>query len=359
MPSGTRIVDNHTTHSYGVNVSEAGGTGERPVVSPVITVLCADDRPPGIGHVESNATVRYTTAQRLSGDLASADALFVWDFLSTAVEGAWPAADRLRWVHIASAGVDRLLFPQLRDSPVVLTNSRGIFEGPIAEYVLGLVIAFAKDFVTTVDDQRKHRWHHRETERIAKRNTLVIGTGPIGRATARLLRAAGLRVEGIGRRAVPDDPDFGTVFDMSRLTERLGRADFVVAVAPLTEQTRGMFNRDTFAAMRPTARFINVGRGQLVVTDDLVKAIEDGTIAGAALDVFETEPLWESSPLWSMPNVLVSPHMSGDVIGWRSALAELFVANFRRWQANEPLHNVVDKRLGYVPTPGTGRPEED
>jgi phosphoglycerate dehydrogenase-like enzyme len=315
-------------------------------------VLCADDRPPGIGHVESNATVRYTTAQRLSGDLVGADALFVWDFVSRAVEPAWPAADRVQWVHIAAAGVDPVMFPQLRESPVTLTNSRGIFEAPIAEYVLGLVIAMAKGFATTLDNQRQHRWQHRETERIAERNALVIGTGPIGRATARLLRAAGLRVEGVGRREIPDDPDFGTVHPMSRLTDCLARADFVIALAPLTEQTAGMFNRDTLAAMRPTARLINVGRGQLVVTDDLVKAIEKGTIAGAALDVFETEPLWETSPLWSMPNVLISPHMSGDTLGWKAALADLFVANFRRWLAGEPLLNVVDKQLGYVPTGG-------
>jgi phosphoglycerate dehydrogenase-like enzyme len=164
-----------------------------------------------------------------------------------------------------------------------------------------------------------------------------------------------MRVEGLGRRAVPVDPEFGTVHDISALTECLGRADYVIAVAPLTDQTRGMFNRDTLAAMRPSARLINVGRGQLVVTDDLVKAIEDGTIAGAALDVFETEPLGESSPLWSLPNILLSPHMSGDAIGWRTALAELFVANFRRWRAGEPLHNVVDKQLGYVPGTGTSR----
>ena len=341
-------------------MSEAGGFDGarwsfRSGVRPVVTILCADDHPPGIGDVESGATVRYTTAQHLSGDLAGADALFVWDFLSTAVQAAWPAADRLQWVHIAAAGVDPLLFPGLRESPVTLTNSRGIFEAPIAEYVLGLVIAFAKDFPATWDHQREHRWQHRETERIAGRTALVVGTGPIGRATARLLSAAGLRVEGIGRRDIADDPDFGTVHAMARLEECLARADFVIALAPLTEQTRGMFNRDTFAAMRPTARFINVGRGPLVVTDDLVKAVEDGTIAGAALDVFETEPLWASSPLWSLPNVLVSPHMSGDTIGWKAALAELFVTNFRRWTSGEPLHNVVDKQLGYVPSPGTSR----
>jgi phosphoglycerate dehydrogenase-like enzyme len=284
-----------------------------------------------------------------------ADALFVWDFLSTAIEPAWHAADRAQWVHIAAAGVDPLLFPALRSSDVTVTNSRGIFEGPIAEYVLGLVIAMAKDFATTMDDQRHHRWQHRETERIAGRQALVVGTGPIGRATARLLRAAGLRVEGIGRREILDDPDFGTVFPMSRLTERLTGADFVIALAPLTDATRGMFNRETFAAMRPTARLINVGRGPLVVTDDLVKAIEDGTIAGAALDVFETEPLRENSPLWSLPNVLLSPHMSGDTVGWKADLADLFVTNFRRWLGGEPLLNVVDKQLGYVPTDGASQ----
>ena len=279
----------------------------------------------------------------------------MWDFLSTAIEPAWSSADRVQWVHIAAAGVDPLLFPALRSAPVTVTNSRGVFEGPIAEYVLGLVIAMAKDFATTMDDQRQHRWHHRETERIAERNALVIGTGPIGRATARLLRAAGLRVEGIGRRQIVDDPDFGTVFPMSRLTERLTGADFVIALAPLTDATRGMFNRETLAAMRPTARLINVGRGPLVVTDDLVKALADGAIAGAALDVFDTEPLPADSPLWSLPNVLLSPHMSGDTVGWKADLAELFVANFRRWLAGDPLLNVVDKQLGYVPTDGTSQ----
>ncbi|GDY33571.1 2-hydroxyacid dehydrogenase [Gandjariella thermophila] len=289
------------------------------------------------------------------------DILFVWDFLSTAVADAWPAADRLRWVHVASAGVDRLLFPELRDSDVVLTNSRGVFEESIAEYVLGLVIAFAKDLVGTVDAQRERRWHHRETERVVGRTALVVGSGPIGRAIARMLRAVGLRVAGVGRAARDGDPDFGTVYPFGSLTDRLPHADFVIAVAPLTEQTEGMFNATTLATMKPSARLINVGRGAHVVTDDLVRALEGGVIAGAALDVFEEEPLPASSPLWSMPNVLVSPHMSGDFVGWLPALAELFVDNFHRWRSGRPLRNVVDKKLGYVPTGAaawTGATEE-
>lgn len=300
--------------------------------------------------VEAAVDVRYTEAGGLSDALRGADALFMWDFLSDALESAWPSVDRLRWLHIASAGVDKLLFPGLVRSDVTLTNSRGIFEDSIAEYVLGLVLAFAKDLQRTLEEQREHRWLHRESERIAGRSVLIAGTGPIGRAVARMLRAAGMRVTGIGRTSRTGDPDFGTVHPSDELRQHLPAADFVVALAPLTEQTKGMFDAGAFRAMPEHARLINVGRGALVVTEDLIGALRDGEIAGAALDVFETEPLDSESPLWSMRNVVISPHMSGDFIGWRRALAELFVDNFARWRAGSELRNVVDKGLGYVPT---------
>ncbi|HWD03984.1 MAG TPA: D-2-hydroxyacid dehydrogenase [Amycolatopsis sp.] len=304
--------------------------------------------------IEATAVVRYTDAEGLPDALTGAQALFVYDFLSTAVPGAWDAAGDLRWLHIASAGVDPVLFPGLIESDVVLTNSRGVFDGAIAEYVLGVVLAFAKDFARSLDLQRAGTWQHRETERVAGREVLVVGTGPIGRAIARLLRAAGLRVSGAGRRARTGDPDFGVVHDTAELTRHLPAYDYVVAVAPLTAQTKGMFDAEAFAAMKPSARFVNVGRGELVVTSDLIAALRTGELAGAALDVFDTEPLPSDSPLWTMPDVLLSPHMSGDFIGWRSTLVEVFEANFRRWVAGEPLHNVVDKRLGYVPSEQQG-----
>lgn len=326
------------------------GAAVPDVRRPVVTVLHAEHRPPGMEVVESAAEVRYATAKNLRDQLPGADVLFVWDFFSGAVEPAFPAADRLRWLHVASAGVDAVLFPAMRESDVVLTNSRGVFEGAIAEWVLGVILAFAKDFRTTVDAQREAHWFHRETERIAARRALVIGTGPIGRTTARMLRAIDMDVAGLGRTRRDDDPDFGVVHGFDELTAELGRADYVIALAPLTALTEGMFRAETFAAMRPTARLVNAGRGALVVTADLVDALRAGTIAGAALDVFDTEPLPADSPLWSMPNVFVSPHMSGDFVGWLPALADVFVANFRRWQAGEALRNVVDKTLGYVPT---------
>jgi phosphoglycerate dehydrogenase-like enzyme len=317
---------------------------------PVLAVLCGDNRPPDMDSIEKVAAVRYTEGNNLAADLRGADALFVYDFLSTAVPGAWHAADRLRWLHIASAGVDPVLFPGLVESDVVLTNSRGVFDDSIAEYVLGVVLAFAKDFTRSGALQRETCWKHRETERIAGREVLVVGTGPIGRAIARLLRAAGMKVSGSGRTARGGDPDFGTVHASADLVENLPQFDYVVAVAPLTEQTKGLFGARAFAAMKPTARFVNVGRGELVVTGDLIDALRAGEIAGAALDVFETEPLPADNPLWNMENVLLSPHMSGDFIGWRNTLVEVFADNFHRWLAGQPLDNVVDKQLGYVPS---------
>jgi phosphoglycerate dehydrogenase-like enzyme len=304
-----------------------------------------------MAEVEAAARVRYATGAELPEALRGADALFVWDFLSTAVAAAWPSADRLRWVHIASAGVDPIMFPDLVGSRVVVTNSRGIFDRSIAEYVLGMILAFAKDLPRTLQLQRERAWQHRETERIDHRRVLVVGVGSIGSATGRLLAAAGMEVTGVGRRARPADPDLGQVHPAEDLPSLLPDADYVVIAAPLTEQTRGMFDAAAFDRMKPTARLINVGRGAIVVERDLIAALREDRLAGAVLDVFEQEPLPPDHPLWTTPNLVVSPHMSADFVGWLDALAQLFVRNFHRWLAGDDLLNVVDKHLGYVPSP--------
>lgn len=293
--------------------------------------------------------VRYTDEEHLAEALAGAEVLFAYHFLSDALPGAWRGADSLRWLHVAAAGVDPFMSPQLRDSDVVVTNSRGVFDDAIAEYVLGQILSFAKDFPGSWRRQQAHRWEHRECERVAGTRALVVGTGPIGRSIARLLRAAGLQVRGSGRRGREQDLDFGVVAAQEDLAAELGAADWVVLAAPLTDATREMIDAAALAAMRPGARLINVGRGELVRTDDLVTALREGTIAGAALDVLPEEPLPAGHPLWDLPNALITPHNSGDFVGWRRALVELFAANLARWQAGEELHNVVDKTRGYVP----------
>jgi phosphoglycerate dehydrogenase-like enzyme len=324
-----------------------GRTEVLPEDGDVLVVLYEESLPPGMAAVEDSVEVRYADRTELAAALPGATALFVWDFFSTALRAAWPAAHRLRWVHVASAGVDRLLFPDLVASPVVVTNSRGVFDRAIAEYVLGLVLAVAKDLPATLALQRHGVWRHRETRRIDGGTALVVGTGSIGRACAALLSAAGLRVTGVGRTA-RDDPELGHVHGPEDLHRLLAGADYVVVAAPLTADTRGLFDAAAFAAMAPTAWLVNIGRGAIVVESDLVAALDGGRLAGAALDVFAEEPLPAGHPFWARPDVIVSPHMSGDFVGWHQALVDVFRENLARWQAGQPLHNQVDKTAGYV-----------
>jgi phosphoglycerate dehydrogenase-like enzyme len=173
----------------------------------------------------------------------------------------------------------------------------------------------------------------------------VVGGGPIGRAIAGLLRAVGMRVDLVGRCGGPG------VHPASALAGLLPRAEWLVLAAPLTEATRGLLGPAALAALPPAARVINVGRGELVVDDALADALRSGRLAGAALDVFVDEPLPAGSPLWGLPGLIVSPHMSGDVVGWQDRLVELFTDNLVRYRTGRPLRNVVDKARGYVPTP--------
>lgn len=320
---------------------------------PRVVLLTADGAPEPANLVvlQGLADLVVTTADHLAEVLPGAEGLVLWDFFSGALQEAWPAADRLRWVHVTAAGVDTLLFDALRESDVVVTNAHGVFDGPIAEYVLTAVLAHDKRWNEHKALQAERRWEHHELRLTRGRRCLVVGTGGIGRATARLLRAVGCEVRGAGRRAVADDPDFGQVVATDRLAQEVGWADHVVLVAPLTASTAGLMSAEVLAAMRPTAHLVNVGRGPLVDEDALVGALRAGAIAGATLDVFRTEPLPPDSPLWGLPTVTVSAHLSGDVVGWRDSLAAQVEANLRRFVAGEPLLNVVDKTLGYVPRP--------
>lgn len=305
--------------------------------------------PPGLDRIREDAEFRFARDGReLEEEIPGAEALFVWDFRSTELRDAWRRADSLRWVHVAGAGVDAVLFPALVESEVVLTNSRGIFDRSIAEYVLGVMLLFAKDFHRTFDLQRRREWLHRETEMLAGRRLLVVGAGPIGRTIARLARCAGMEADAVARTARSSDEDFGRVYASGELDEALSEADYVVVAAPLTAQTEGMFGSRQFGLMKRGARFINVGRGPIVEEAALLEALRGGEISGAALDVFREEPLPEDHPFWEMSQVIVSPHMSGDFVGWLEALGGLFVENFRRWRRGEELINVVDKEKGYA-----------
>ncbi|MEU3984080.1 D-2-hydroxyacid dehydrogenase [Streptomyces sp. NPDC026672] len=312
---------------------------------PVPTLLVLDAEPlPRLDRLTGRVRVVHAARDTLAALLPSADVLLVWDTASHAVREAWPGeGPRPRWVHTASTGVDHVMCPELVASHTVVTTARGVFEQPVAEYVAALVLAIAKDLPRTVALQRERSWLPRETRALAGTRACVVGSGPVGRAVARTLKALGVVPAVVGR--VPRTGIHGPG-DLDRL---MSRADWVIAAAPLTERTYGMFDTHRFGVMQPSAHFVNVGRGALVVAEALAEALAKRWIAGAALDVFAAEPLPPDSPLWGAPGLLVSPHMAGAAMGRHDELSAQFVELFERWAAGRSLVNVVDKRRGYVP----------
>jgi phosphoglycerate dehydrogenase-like enzyme len=289
-------------------------------------------------------------AAGFSDEARGVEALLTWEYRSSLLRDHWRELRNLRWIHVAAAGVDGVLFPELVASDVVVTNSRHIFDRAMAEYTIGLMLCLAKDLPTTLRRQADHTWAYRETETLFGKTLAIIGVGPIAREIGRLAAAFGMRVQGVGRTARQGDPDFGNIIASDGLARVLPEADYIVAVVPRTAETDGLIDAKMLALLKPSARLVNVGRATTVDQRELGRALAQGRIAGAALDVFDTEPLSANDPLWKLPNVVISPHMAGDYTGWRRDIVALFTANLERWLRGEALVNVVDKTLGYVPS---------
>jgi phosphoglycerate dehydrogenase-like enzyme len=320
-------------------------------MKPVLVVQGASsiDEVPRLAELENDVEIRLATStDELRSALPGAEAMLGWNFRADSLRQAWDRAGDLRWIHWGGAGVDAAMFAELRQSDIVLTNARGVFDQPMAEWVLGMILCFAKRFPQTLEFQAKHEWNYRLSESVAGKRALVVGVGSIGRAVGRLLQAAGMKVDAVGRSARDGGADFDYIHAVADLHAQLPLADYVVLITPLTDDTRNLFGAAEFAAMASHARFINIGRGALVVEAELLRALHDGQIAGAALDVFVEEPLPADSPFWSAPNCLVSPHMSGDYVEFEAAMADQFMDNWARFIAGEPFPNVVDKTLGFV-----------
>ncbi|UQN15064.1 D-2-hydroxyacid dehydrogenase [Gulosibacter sp. ACHW.36C] len=307
---------------------------------PVI-VIVPEGRPvPPFERIEADAEpIVVRTADELRNALECAEILFLNDFRTNLLREV--GTGNLKWIHTSSIGVDALLSEEIVNSDIIVSNSRGVCERPIAEWILGVIVMFAKDIRTTIELQQRREWLHRETQPILGRKVLVVGPGPVGRETALLLRAAGMDVNIVGRSS-RTDAELGSIHAFEELETLLCEADDVVLTLPLTPQTRGLVNAELLAKVRPGAHLVNVGRGAVVVEQALLDAIDSGHLAGAALDVFEQEPLPKDHPMWTRNNILVSPHASGDLVGWRGRVVERFAENLERWNAGEPLHDVVD-----------------
>lgn len=262
------------------------------------------------------------------------------------------AAPRLRWIHSPAAGIGAMLFPEMLASPVVMTNSRGNSAVTIAEHVIAVTLVLLRQLPLAWRRQAERNWAQDEFHAGASIRTLrgarvlVVGMGAIGGETARLFHAFGARVTGI-RRNPPSQQGDVTVVGPGRLHDELPHADVVVVCAPQTAETTRLIGPHELALMKADAVLVNVSRGKLIDEAALASALESGRLRGAALDVFEHEPLSQASPLWARQDVIVTPHVSGFHARYWSEATRLFTENLRRFEAGEPLANAVDKKAGY------------
>ena len=270
--------------------------------------------------------------------------------------GLLSLAPNLRWLALPSAGADRVIRDGLvrADGPIVTTSS-GIHAVPIGEFAISLMLMWARHWPEMVDLQRAAIWPDRAGREALEGHELsgatlgVIGLGAIGRHIARLGRAFGMRIIATRRSASPKqrDPDADTLVQPDRLGDLLAVADYIVVSVPATPETRHIIGAEELRQMRPNAFLINISRGSTVDEAALIAALAAGTIAGAGLDVFATEPLPADSPLWRLPNVIISPHVAGDTDQYSRRFTDLFLDNLARFRAGEPLRNVVDVTRGY------------
>jgi len=279
-----------------------------------------------------------------------ATVIFAWSLSGKLLRDVFHMAPHVRWVHTRAAGLDKFLFPELVASPAVLTNGSGVFSDSLGEFVLGAILYFAKDFRRMVRHQMEGRWETFNVVEISGQTLGIVGYGDIGRAIATRARSLGMRVLGMTRRGpllYNTDPLVSRIYGPAERLEMISQCDYVVVAAPLTQETRGLIGEAEFGAMKSTAVIINVGRGPVIDEGAMIHALLGNQIKGAALDVFDTEPLPEGHPFYRLENVLLSPHCADHTASWLEDAMRFFVNNFERYRKGEPLLNVVEKQLGY------------
>jgi len=296
----------------------------------------------GLPHVVGRDAADFAQAA------VEAEVILNWSGSRELLRSVFLMAPRVRWVHSRAAGLDNLLFPELVESDVPLTNGSGVFSQSLGEFALAAMLFFAKDIRRMLRNQEAGRWEQFDVDEIAGQTVGIIGYGDIGRAVARRAHAMGMKVLGLKRHPpAAQDPLVERFYRPEAIGEMLAHCDYVVAAAPLTGETRHMVSDAAFGAMKPSAVVINVGRGPVIDEAALVRALSEGKIRGAALDVFEEEPLRAGHPFYGMENVLLSPHTADHTRDWLEQAIRFFLRQYERFVKGEPLENVVDKKLGY------------
>ena len=276
-----------------------------------------------------------------------ASVILNWSGASSLLREVFLICPNLRWVHSRSAGLERSLFAELIESSVLLTNGRGVFSASLGEFVLGAILFFAKDFRRMIRNQEDEVWEQFDTLSVCGQTVGIVGYGDIGHAIAARVRTLGIKVIAIKRRMRHQDPFADKVLSPDHLLEMLSLSDYVVVSAPLTEETRGLIDERAFAVMKRTAVIINVGRGPIIDESAMIKALTKGRIKGAALDVYDQEPLPTGHSFYKLKNVLLSPHCADHTPEWLDDAMKFFVSQFQHYTLGEALSNIVNKTLGY------------
>jgi phosphoglycerate dehydrogenase-like enzyme len=295
-------------------------------------------------------TVVGDSAEQFEEHAFEASVLFNWSGSLALFKKVFGMCGNLRWVHSRSVGLERTLFPELIESTVPLTNGVGVFSASLGEFVLSAILYFAKDFRRMIRNQMSGVWEAFDVSWVSGHTVGIIGYGDIGRAVAERVRPLGMRVLAVKRNALPSasaDPLLEDLYGPERLLEMIPRCDYVVVATPLTAETTGLIGEPEFARMKPTAVIINVGRGPVIDEAAMIGALSSGRIKGAALDVFDQEPLPVGHPFYKLENVLLSPHCADHTPDWLDNAMQFFIEQYERFGKDRPLLNIVNKRLGY------------
>lgn len=293
---------------------------------------------------DEHINVIACAADEADRHIENADILIAWGNID--LRELLPKAKRLKWIHALSSGVEDFLVPELIHSEIVLTNSRGIHGIPMAEHVLAMILNFTRKISAAHDHQKARIWKPLQAEEVYEKSIAIVGLGSVGREIAKRAKCVGMKVLAV-KRTITTELFVDKLYAMDQLPNLLSAADFVVVTLPLTPKTRGMFNMEAFQLMKKSAYFINVARGAIVNQADLVSALRENLIRGAALDVFEEEPLPADSPLWDLPNLLVTPHIAAKSPYYIDRSLKLFIENLHKFLSRSEMINVIDKEKGY------------
>lgn len=315
-----------------------------PALNILVLNKLAEKHMTAISNAAPDSSVIVADLENAAKYIDNCDVLVAWGWMD--IRLLLSNAPKLRWIHVLSAGVENILSPELQTSNIILTNSKGIHGIPVSEHVLAMMLTFSRGLNLYIRNQLNKEWKRANVDEIHNKTIGIVGLGSIGREIAKKAKGLGMNVVAV-KKQITTELFVDRLYSPEQLNEMLAASDFVVSALPLVDETREYFKLEQFSAMKQSAYFINIARGGVVREDDLITALQQGLIKGAGLDVFENEPLQNDSPLWDMPNVLITPHIAALSPYYLDRAIKLFADNLGRFVVNGEMYNLIDKSKGY------------